>query len=171
MARIPVPLSIVDTLAVSPPLLNAVQASFGPAADLFRLAGETPATPNGLHNLRKALEQGRLPAATRDRITLAVQHYSEDLQCDRLMSSNEFRLGRCFGDTKSQVGIKFALRLIQQRGCVDEADLADVKRIGYSSVELLEIVGHVALNALTKYINEVFGTGSVPLEPEAARAA
>lgn len=183
MSRIPVPLSIVDTLAVSPPLLEAVQESFGAATDLFRLAGESPATPDGLLNLRKALEQGDLDPSTQKRIALAVRNYRENRRGHGACIDFTLNVVRQDGaqiecsrdadlsDEKARVAVALALRIVQKQGRLDEWDLAKAKRAGYTSVELLEIVGHVAFDALQDFINETFDTRTVPPVLEGARAA
>ena len=54
--------------------------------------------------------------------------------------------------------MRFAVKLVRERGQVSDADLAAVKLAGYSEAEIVEIVAHVALNTLTNYLNEALGT-------------
>jgi alkylhydroperoxidase family enzyme len=46
----------------------------------------------------------------------------------------------------------------RERGQVSDADLAAVKLAGYSDAQVVEIVGLVALNVFTNFINNVAQT-------------
>jgi len=61
-------------------------------------------------------------------------------------------------DAKAEAALRFALRVVQARGHVTDAELSDVRHAGYNDAEIVEIVLHVALNSLTNYVNEVAGT-------------
>jgi len=54
---------------------------------------------------------------------------------------------------------------------VEEADLTAAKHAGFCASELLEIVGHVALNNLANYISHFFATENDFPFAQAARAA
>ena len=72
MTRIATPASIADAPAASQPLLEAVKNQFGSVPNLFRVASNSPAALEGYLGLSGALAKGSLPAATRERIALAV---------------------------------------------------------------------------------------------------
>ncbi len=61
-------------------------------------------------------------------------------------------------DEKAAVAVQFATKVTINRGKVTDSDFEAVRAAGYSDAEIVEIVGHVALNTLTNYINEVLGT-------------
>ena len=61
-------------------------------------------------------------------------------------------------DPKADAAVVFAKKVTLERGAVTDADFALVRTASYSDAEIVEIVAHVALNTLTNYINEVFGT-------------
>jgi len=54
--------------------------------------------------------------------------------------------------------VRFAVRVVEARGHVSDADIAAVRAAGFSDAQVIEIVLHVALNTLTNYVNEVAGT-------------
>ncbi len=54
--------------------------------------------------------------------------------------------------------MRFAVRVVEARGHVSDADIAAVRAAGFSDAQVIEIVLHVALNTLTNYVNEVAGT-------------
>ena len=72
MSRIPTPAAISDAPAASQPLLEAVKNQLGSVPNMFRLISNSPAALEGHVSLFSALAKGKLPAATRTRIALAV---------------------------------------------------------------------------------------------------
>jgi pimeloyl-ACP methyl ester carboxylesterase len=72
MSRIPTPASIADAPEKSRPLLEAVNKQFGVVPNMFRLISTSPQALEGYLGLSGALGHGALPAATRERIALAV---------------------------------------------------------------------------------------------------
>ncbi len=170
MSRIPTPKTISDAPAASQGLLDAVTKQLGSAPNMFRLIGNSPETLEGYLGLNGALAKGKLAAATRERIALAI---AEINGCSYCMSAHTYlgknlaklddveiaanRKGRS-NDAKASAAVEFAVKIARNRGRVSDADVSAVKAAGYSDAEIVEIVGHVALNTLTNYMNEVFGT-------------
>ena len=170
MPRIPQPATIADTPEKSQPLLEAVARQLGSAPNLFRLVATSPQALEGYLGMSGALAKGSLPAATRERIALAV---AEVNGCDYCLSAHSFiasnmaRLddaeiaanrGGGSHDAKADAAVRFAVTVTRERGHVSEADFAAVKLAGYSDAQIIEIVQHVALNTWTNYFNEVFRT-------------
>ena len=56
------------------------------------------------------------------------------------------------------LAVEFAVAVTQQRGKVTESDVNVIRSAGYSDVEIIEIIAHVALNTLANYLNELLGT-------------
>jgi AhpD family alkylhydroperoxidase len=65
------------------------------------------------------------------------------------------------GDARTAAALRFALKLVDARGQVSEADVQAVRAAGFNDAELVEIVGHVALNLFTNYVNVAF---AVPVD-------
>jgi len=167
MSRISTPATIEAAPAASQPLLQAVKKQLGIAPNLFRLVANSPASLEGYVSLSGALSKGELPAATRERIALAV---AEINGCDYCLSAHTY-LGRnvaklddaeitanrngSSNDIKADAAVKFAATVTRLRGHVTGADFATVKAAGYSDAQIIEIVLHVALNTWTNYINTV----------------
>lgn len=183
MSRIPTPADIADAPAASQALLQGVEKMLGSVPNLFRLVANSPAALEGYLGLNGALGKGALNAATRERIALAIANYNGCSYCnsahtflgknvakldDAEIAAN--RAGRST-DAKADAAVSFAVKVVGARGRVSATDVAEVKAAGYSDAELVEIVGHVALNVLTNYINEVFQTEIDFPVFEAARAA
>jgi uncharacterized peroxidase-related enzyme len=150
--------------------LNAVKQQLGIAPNLFRLVANSPAALEGYVSLSGALGKGVLPAATRERIALAV---AEVNGCDYCLSAHTY-LGRnvaklddaeitanrngASNDVKADSAVRFAVKVTRLRGHVTGEDFAAVKAAGYSDAQIIEIVQHVALNTWTNYINVVAQT-------------
>ncbi len=170
MSRIPTPATIADAPEKGRPLLEAVNKQLGVAPNMFRLISTSPAALEGYLGMSGALGHGALPAATRERIALAV---AEVNGCDYCLSAHAY-LGKTLAklddaeitanrngasnDPKADAAVRFAAQVTRARGHVAEADLLAVKRAGYTDAQVIEIVQHVALNTWTNYFNEVFKT-------------
>lgn len=169
-SRLPTPASITDAPATAQPLLQAVQKQIGSVPNLFRLVANSPAALEGYLALSGALGKGAIPAATGERIALAV---AEINGCGYCLSAHTYlgqnlaklsaeemdanRAGRST-DAHADLAVGFAAKVAQQRGHVDQADVDRLLGGGYSPAQVIEIVLHVALNTWTNYINEVAQT-------------
>jgi uncharacterized peroxidase-related enzyme len=170
MSRIPIPAAINDAPAASRPLLEAVKKQLGVVPNLFRLVANSPAALQGYLDLSAALGKGALPAATRERIALAV---AEINGCDYCLSAHAY-IGKnlaklddaeitanrsgASSDPKADAAVRFAAKVARERGHVSEDDVRAVKLAGYDDAQVIEIVLHVALNTWTNYINQVAKT-------------
>ena len=182
MSRLTTPSSIEASPAASQPLLQAVKKELGVVPNLFRLVGTSPAALEGYLGLNGALAKGSLEAPTRERIALAV---AEINGCDYCLSAHSY-LGKNLaklsdaeiatnraggsGDPKADAAVRFAVKLVNARGHVSDADIQTVKQAGYTDAHIIEIVLHVALNTLTNYVNEVAKT-EIDFPAVTARAA
>ena len=167
MSRIPTPSTVEVAPVESQPYLQAVKAQLGVVPNLFRLVAVSPAALEGYLGMSGALAKGALPAATRERIALAV---AEINGCNYCLSAHTY-LGRnvakldeaeiaanrsgASNDTKADAAVRFAVKVASLRGHVSESDFQSVKSAGYSDAQIVEIVQHVALNTWTNYINTV----------------
>lgn len=170
MPRIPQPSTIADAPEASRPLLEAVVKQLGSAPNLFRLIATSPQALEGYLSLSGALGKGALPAATRERIALAV---AEVNGCGYCLSAHTY-LGKnlaklddaemianrngASNDPKADAAVRFAAKVARDRGHIADADFAAVRLAGYSDGQIIEIVQHVALNIWTNYFNTVFHT-------------
>ncbi|WP_046158698.1 carboxymuconolactone decarboxylase family protein [Chromobacterium vaccinii] len=156
--------------AASQPLLAAVQQQLGMVPNLMKLLAHSPAALEGYLSLNGALAKGRLDAALRERIALAVAEFNG---CDYCLSAHSYlakhvaKLGddeiaaaRDFAsaDAKQAAALRFALNVAEQRGSVADAELATLRDAGFDEAETLEIVLTVALNILTNYVNNAAAT-------------
>ncbi|WP_114008246.1 carboxymuconolactone decarboxylase family protein [Cohaesibacter intestini] len=170
MPRVDLPASIQEAPAASQPLLQGVEKMLGSVPNLFRLTATSPSALEGYLGLNGALASGSLNAQTRERIALAV---AEINGCDYCLAAHTYlgknlaklddaeisanRGGRS-NNPQAHAAVRFAVKLVLQRGKVSAEDVSAVKAAGFSDAEVIEIVAHVALNTLTNYLNEAFDT-------------
>lgn len=170
MTRIQLPDSIDAAPAAAQPLLEGVKQMLGSVPNLFRITANSPAALEGYLGLNGALAKGSLKPQTRERIALAVAQFNG---CDYCLSAHTY-LGKnlaklddaeiaanrrgASNDPQADAAVRFAVKLVRDRGQVTDADVSAVRMAGYSEAEIVEIVAHVALNTLTNYLNEALGT-------------
>ena len=58
-------------------------------------------------------------------------------------------------DPVADAAVRFAARIVRERGHVSDEDVRAVKMAGYDDAQIVEIVQHVALNTWTNYVNLV----------------
>lgn len=170
MSRIPTPATINAAPAASQPMLEAVKKQLGVVPNLFRLVANSPAALEGYLGLFSALTKGGLPAATHERIALAV---AEINGCNYCLSAHTYLAKNLAklddgeitanrngfsNDPKADAAVRFAAKVVHERGHVSEDDVSALKLAGYDDAQVIEIVLHVALNTWTNYINEVAKT-------------
>ena len=164
--NLPVRESLPDA---SKPLLDAVQKQLGSVPNLFLVVGQSPAALQGLLGLNAAMAR-TLDAKTRERIALAVAQVNG---CDYCLSAHTYlglnlakldeaeimraRQGSS-ADAKANAAVAFAASIARQRGRVSDAELQAVRSAGYTDAQLVEIVGCVAENFFTNFVNNVSQT-------------
>jgi uncharacterized peroxidase-related enzyme len=142
----------------------------GRVPNLVSLVANSPAALEGYLGMSGALGRGTLPAQTRERIALAVPELNG---CDYCASAHTY-LGKnvaklddaeitanrngASNDPKADAALRFASKVVRERGHVSDEDVRAVKSAGYDDAQVIGIVQHVALNTWTNYINEVAKT-------------
>ena len=170
MSRIPTPATIEAAPVAAQPLLQAVKKQLGIVPNLFRLVSNSPAALEGYLGLFGALGKGALPAATHERIALAV---AEINGCGYCLSAHTY-LGKNFAklddaeiianrngssnDPKADAAVRFAARVTQLRGHVSDGDLEAVKAAGYTEQQLVDISLAIAVITFTNVFNRINNT-------------
>jgi uncharacterized peroxidase-related enzyme len=150
-------------------LLDAVKAKLGIVPNMTRLMAVSPPVLEAYLGFIGALGHGVLPARVREQLALDV---GEANHCDYCVSAHCV-LGKGAGlteqdvldsrrgasaDPKTDVLLRFARKLVANRGLIDDADIAAVREAGFGDAEIAEVVAHVGLNVFTNYFNNVAGT-------------
>lgn len=165
MSRFTIP-TLESAPAASVPILEAVKKQLGAVPNLFRLAAVSPAALAGLTSLSGALSK-TLDVKTRERIALAVAQVNG---CDYCLSAHtylalnlakisaeEVALNRkgASSDPQADAAVRFAAKVAKERGRVSDSDLAAVRAAGFADAQIIEIVGLVAENTFTNFLNNV----------------
>ncbi|MCA8908096.1 MAG: peroxidase-related enzyme [Rhodospirillaceae bacterium] len=168
MARITIP-TRDDAPAASQPVLDAVHKQLGVVPNMFRLIASSPAALQGFAANNAALAK-TLDVKTRERIALAVAQVNGCGYCLSAhtylglnlakLSPDEVALNRsgASADAKANAAVRFAAKVVRERGQVTDADLRAVRAAGYSDGEIVEIVAVVAENIFTNLLNLVADT-------------
>ena len=150
-------------------LLDAVKAKLRIVPNMTRSMAVSPSVLDAYLGFSGALAHGVLPARVREQLALDV---AEANHCDYCVSAHS-ALGKRAGltdqdildsrrgastDPKTDVLLRFARKLVANRGLVDDADIAAVREAGFGDAEIAEVVAHVGLNVFTNYFNNVAGT-------------
>lgn len=148
-------------------LLNQIHAVFGATPNMFKAVANSPAALQSMWSAFGALGQGVLPARLGEQIAVAV---ADRNACEYCLAAHT-ALGRKAGasaeemaaaqagessDPRTAAALRFALRLVDARGKVSDADVQAVRAAGFGDGEIVEILAHVALNLFTNYVNVAF---------------
>lgn len=150
-------------------LLDAVHGKLGLVPNITRAMANSPAVLEGYLGLSGALGKGSLSAKHREQIALAVGQANH---CDYCLAAHS-AIGKMVGltpdqildsrrgtaiDPKADAVIRFARKLVDERGRVSDADVAEVRAAGLNDRGIAEVVANVALNIFTNYFNHVAET-------------
>ncbi len=150
-------------------LLDAVKSQLGLVPNMTRAMANSPAVLDGYLSLSGALSKGNLSGKLREQIALTV---GEVNGCDYCLAAHS-TIGKMVGltaeqimdsrrgtavDPKTDALVKFARRVVSERGRVSDLDLADARLAGLDDAALTEVVANVALNLFTNYFNHVAQT-------------
>lgn len=150
-------------------LLDAVQAKFGKAPNIFKTMAQSPAALEGFLKLHGALAGGKLSASFQEQIALLV---SEINGCNYCLAAHT-TIGKSAGlseaevifsrqgksiDSKTNAGLEFARTIVANHGSVSDDNYNAVQQAGYSSEEIVEIIALVAKNIFANYFNHIAGT-------------
>ncbi|MCW7539767.1 peroxidase-related enzyme [Aquabacterium sp. A7-Y] len=166
---------LVDPALTSDPraaLLAPIQAAFGATPNMFRAVANSPAALKSMWGAFAALGNGVLPPKLGEQIAVAV---ADRNACEYCLAAHT-ALGRKAGasademaaaqqgessDPKTAAALRFALKLVDERGQVGAADVQALREAGFDDERIVEILAHVALNLFTNYVNVAF---AVPVD-------
>ena len=145
-------------------LLDAIHGAFGASPNMFRAVAHSPAALKSMWGSFGALGGGVIPAKLAEQIAVAV---ADRNACEYCLAAHT-ALGRKAGataeelvaaqagesaDAKTNAALRFALKLVNERGQVSESDVLALRSAGFDDEAMVEIIAHVALNLFTNYVN------------------
>jgi AhpD family alkylhydroperoxidase len=171
------PLDPAKALGVTKVLLTRLEQRIGHIPLPVLLVANSSSALRGYLSFFGALRSGGLPARLTEQIALLV---SEITDCEYGLAEHEqsartvgvsdadirsSRRGRS-STPKVEAGLGFARAIVWSRGHVSEEELRLVLDAGYTEGQVVEIIGHVALNMFISYV-----TNATRLPASAARSA
>lgn len=161
-----------DTSGERQTLLGQIHGAFGVTPNMFRAVANSTAALKSMWGAFGALGAGVIPARLGEQIAVAIANRNA---CEYCLAAHT-ALGRKAGassqemsaaqdgesaDPQTAAALRFALRVVEGRGQVDEADVAQLRAAGFDDEAIVEILAHVALNLFTNYVNVAF---AVPVD-------
>lgn len=153
-------------------VLDQIAGAFGAVPNMFRAVANSPAALKSMWGSFGALGGGVLGARLGEQIAVAV---ADRNRCEYCLAAHTV-LGQKAGasteemaaaqagqsdDPKTAAALRFALKLVNERGQVAEKDVAELRTVGFNDEQIVEILAHVALNLFTNYVNVAF---AVPVD-------
>jgi uncharacterized peroxidase-related enzyme len=145
-------------------LLSEIHAAFGATPNMFRAVANSPAALRSMWGSFGALGGGVVSARLGEQIAVAI---ADRNACNYCLAAHT-ALGRKAGvsaadmtaaqagnssDPQTAAALRFALKLVDARGQVSDADVQALRAAGFEDAHIVEIVAHVALNLFTNYVN------------------
>ncbi|SFZ77845.1 carboxymuconolactone decarboxylase family protein [Chitinimonas taiwanensis] len=147
-------------------LLQAPDKPSGRVPNLLRILANSPSALRAFLGLQGLAREGSLDLPTRERIAIALAQKNGSAYClsahtqlgsQAGLSGAEMdanRLGDSH-DAKAAVAVRFACRLIEQRGDLSNDELQAMRDAGYREAEIIEVITHAGLNFLSNLISKV----------------
>ncbi len=162
-------------------LLDSVQNTMGMVPNVIATMAHSPVVTQAYLGLNQGLSGGSLDPKLQERLALAIGEFNDCSYC----VSAHCALGSKAGLERDEIErarhadsdcetaraiLQFARTIVERRGRVSDQDIAEVRSKGLGDREIVEILGHVALNTLTNYLNHIAGTEiDFPVAPKLAR--
>lgn len=161
-----------DATGQTQALLSDIHGAFGATPNMFRAVANSPAALKSMWGSFGALGGGVIPARLGEQIAVAV---ADRNACHYCLAAHT-ALGRKAGlsaadmaaaqagesaDPQTEAALRFALKLVNEHGQVDAADVEALRAAGFKDEHIVEILAHVALNLFTNYVNVAF---EVPID-------
>jgi uncharacterized peroxidase-related enzyme len=168
MARIQ-PINRNEATGAVAATLDGVKAKIGVVPNLFATFANAPAVLNAYLAFSEALTHGRLTAAQRETLALAIGQANS---CQYCLSAHTLlakgagldatairnaRQGQA-NDPLTDALARLAVNIVQQRGVLSDDDLEQARAAGADDGLIVEVIASVALNTLTNYTNHIAAT-------------
>lgn len=163
----------VDPQDLSPSIrkmFRSAETRFGDNSTVIRILANSPAAMLGYLVLDNALSNGNLDPGVRQQIALSVAEVNGCRQCVQEHAAAGKALGlddltikaarhACSQDPRIEAALQFARKVAEYRGDITDDEFDRMRRAGYSSEEIAEIIANVVL---TIYANYFTSTAQLP---------
>jgi len=149
--------------------LATARKMFGGTRNLVTTAGNAPATLGAMLGMFSNVGKGTLGGRIGEQIAIAV---AQSNGCGYCLSAHTV-IGKMHGldpaelaaaksagsmDPRTAAILRLAVEINRSRGQVGDQVLTSARSAGITDAEIVEVVGHVALNVFTNYLNNVSET-------------
>lgn len=153
-----------QTPVASQLLLEQVHQAFGATPNMFKAVANSTTALQSMWGSFGALGRGTLSTKLGEQIAVAIANRN---RCEYCLAAHTV-LGRKAGasqadmaaaqvgassDPKTAAALTFALKMVEQRAQITEADFTELRGAGFNDEQVVEIIAHVALNIFTNYVN------------------
>ncbi|MBI4547410.1 MAG: carboxymuconolactone decarboxylase family protein [Ignavibacteriae bacterium] len=151
-------------------LLEGIKNKIGKVPNIYAGIAQSTAALKAYLSFADNLQKGMLDGKTREIIALAVAQYNG---CDYCLSAHSFMGSKMFGmteqqirdfrlgkasDPKTQALLTFVIKVVDQRGGIDDSDYQQIRGAGYSEAEIVEILANIVQTIFTNYFNHIAQT-------------
>ncbi|MBU0468272.1 MAG: carboxymuconolactone decarboxylase family protein [Candidatus Omnitrophica bacterium] len=162
-------LSIEQAPEKSKPLFEAIKGKFGKIPNIFALMAYSPATLEAFLSYKELLSKGELSSQEQEAVSLVV---AQQNKCDYCLAAHSaiaktlgisdeeiLRNRKCdSSDQKIKALLALSRNIVATNGFPSDGNIDAFIEAGYSKSALVELVGFVALNIFTNYLNHVVKT-------------
>ena len=149
--------------------LATARKMFGGTPNLVTTAANAPSTLGAMLAMFANVGKGTLGARVGEQLAIAI---AQSNSCGYCLSAHT-AIGAMHGLDKAELTaakqaqsvqpktaalLKLAVAINETRGMVSDIALAEARAAGVTDAEVVEVVGHVALNVFTNYLNNVSET-------------
>src|SRR6266852_6167197 len=167
--QVPKPVDPNTAVGKTKELFGVIEQRLKRVPNMIQLMANSPAILGAYLEFNEAFEETKMTPRLRGLITAAV---SEINGCDYTLSI-AFSLGRREGlsedeltaarraeanDPKFAAALRFAAKIVRERGHVSGPDVAELRNAGFTDEEIVEMIALVALNIFRNYFNLIAGT-------------
>ncbi|MGI2259075.1 carboxymuconolactone decarboxylase family protein [Shewanella sp. GXUN23E] len=160
---------LVNPQGTAATTLSAIEKKVGMVPNLYATVAHSPTVLNAILAFGDSLTKGRLSAAQRELIALAVAQTNACQYCLSAhtliaagagLSKDEIVAARNIAaDTPlDQAIVEFAALAVTQRGVITDAQLQQLQAKGLTDELLFEVLAQVTLNTFTNYANHIAAT-------------
>ena len=150
-------------------LFHSIQTKLGFVPNMMRTMANSPSLLESYLNFSSTLGKGSIGSRLSEQIALVI---ATENRCDYCLAAHT-AIGKMVGLTdelidatrngnsineRTDAALAFARSVVKARGRISDADLNAIKEADFNEGEIVEIVGHVALNVFTNYINNAART-------------
>ena len=139
-------------------LLAQIHQAFGATPNMFKAVSNSPAALQSMWGSFGALGGGKLGARLGEQIAVAIADRNDCEYCLAAHTAEEMSAAQAgqSSDPKTAAALRFALAVVSNRARIDDEHVAELRAVGFSDEEIMEIMAHVALNLFTNYVNVAF---------------